>query len=62
MEETPLDYGNWIRKKNLLVLGLSALGVGALIFVPLGSIYRIIVAVLFMILLISTLGFMGLVI
>jgi len=55
MEETPLDYGNWIQKKNLLVLGLSTLGVGALIFVPLGSIYRIIVAILFIIMLISTL-------
>lgn len=55
MEETPLDYGNWIRKKNLLVLGLSTIFVGPLIFVPLGTIYRIIVAVLFMILLISTL-------
>ncbi len=51
--EAPLEYGNWIRKKNLLILGLCTLGIGALIFVPLGSIYRIIVTTLFAILLIS---------
>ena len=26
--ETQLNYGNWIRKKKLLVLGLSAVQVG----------------------------------
>ena len=51
--ETQLDYGNWIRKKILLILGLSALGVGALIIIPLGSLYRLIMASLFVILLIS---------
>jgi SAM-dependent methyltransferase len=51
--ETQLEYGNWIRKKNLLILGLCTLGIGALIFIPLGSMYRIIVAALFAILLIS---------
>jgi SAM-dependent methyltransferase len=51
--EAQLEYGNWIRKKNLLILGLCALGVGALIFIPLGSLYRLIVTVLFTILLIS---------
>jgi ubiquinone/menaquinone biosynthesis C-methylase UbiE len=51
--EAQLDYGNWIRKKNLLILGLCALGMGALIFIPFGSLYRLIVTVLFTILLIS---------
>jgi SAM-dependent methyltransferase len=51
--ETQLDYGNWIRKKNLFILGLSTLGAGALIFIPLGSIYRIVVTILFAIILIS---------
>jgi len=26
-----LEYGNWIRKKNLLVLGLCTLGMGLLL-------------------------------
>ena len=51
--ETQLAYGNWIRKKNLLILGLCTLGVGVLIFIPLGTLYRIIVAVLFLVILIS---------
>lgn len=51
--ETQLDYGNWIRKKNLLILGLCTLAAGALFFIPLGPIYRIIVAVLFVVLLVS---------
>jgi ubiquinone/menaquinone biosynthesis C-methylase UbiE len=51
--ETQLRYGNWIRKKNLLILGLCTLGVGALIFVPLGPLYRLMVAILFMITLAS---------
>lgn len=51
--EAQLDYGNWIRKKNLLILGLCTLGVGALIFLPFGSLYRLIVAVPLVILFIS---------
>jgi len=51
--EPQLDYGNWIRKKILLILGLSTLGVSALIIIPLGSFYRIIMALLFLIILIS---------
>ena len=51
--ETQLDYGNWIRKKNLLILGLCTLGMGALIFIPLGSLYRLTVTILFVIVLIS---------
>jgi SAM-dependent methyltransferase len=51
--ETQLDYGNWIRKKILLILGLSTLGLGALVFMPLGPLYRLIVAFLFMIAFVS---------
>jgi len=51
--EAQLEYGNWIRKKNLLLLGLCTLGAGALIFLPLGPLYRIIVSTLFVILLLS---------
>ena len=51
--KTQLDYGNWIRKKNLLILGLCTLGVGALILIPLGPIYHLIVAILFIIILVS---------
>lgn len=47
--ETQLEYGNWIRKKILLMLGLCTLGVGALIFIPLGSLYRFIIMFLFVI-------------
>ena len=47
--ETQLEYGNWIRKKILLILGLSTLGIGALAFIPLGSLYRLIMAFLFVI-------------
>jgi SAM-dependent methyltransferase len=51
--EAQVEYGNWIRKKNLILLGLCTLGTGALSFIPLGSIYRITVVALFAILLIS---------
>jgi ubiquinone/menaquinone biosynthesis C-methylase UbiE len=51
--ETQLDYGNWIRKKILLVLGLCALGTGALALIPLGSLYRLVMAVLSAIFLVS---------
>ena len=51
--ETQLDYGNWIRKKNLLILGLCALGMGILIFMPLSSLYRISAIILFAIILVS---------
>ena len=51
--ETQLDYGNWIRKRILLILGLCTLGVGGLIIVPLGLIYRLIMAFLFVIILVS---------
>ena len=51
--EAQLDYGNWIRKKNLIILGSCALGMGLLIFIPLGSFYRISMIILFAIILIS---------
>jgi SAM-dependent methyltransferase len=51
--EAKLNYGNWIRKKNLLILGGFTLVTGALIFVPLGLIYRLIVSILFIIVLFS---------
>jgi SAM-dependent methyltransferase len=51
--ETQLDYGNWIRKKKLLILGLCALGVGALAFIPLGSFYQLMLAMLFVVVLAS---------
>ena len=48
-----LDYGNWVRKKNLLILGLCALGMGALIFIPLGLAYQIVATILFIIIFVS---------
>jgi ubiquinone/menaquinone biosynthesis C-methylase UbiE len=51
--EIQLDYGNWIRKKNLYTLGIFVLGAGILIFIPLGTLYQIAMAVLFVVALIS---------
>jgi ubiquinone/menaquinone biosynthesis C-methylase UbiE len=51
--ETQLEYGNWIRKKILLILGLCTLGIGALALIPLGSLYRSIMAFLFAIVFVS---------
>jgi ubiquinone/menaquinone biosynthesis C-methylase UbiE len=48
-----LDYGNWVRKKILLILGLCALVMGALIFIPLGSAYKAVTIVLFVIIFVS---------
>ncbi len=48
-----LDYGNWVRKKNLLILGLCALGMGLLLFLPFGLAYKTVVAFLLVVLLIS---------
>lgn len=48
-----LDYGNWIRKKNLFVLGGCAFVAGMLIFIPLGAVYRFVMSFLFVILLIT---------
>jgi SAM-dependent methyltransferase len=51
--ETQLEYGNWIRKKNLLILGLCALGAGLLLLIPFRALYRDLLALLFITLLIS---------
>jgi len=51
--ETQLNYGNWIRKKNLFILGLCTLGVGGLIFIPLDSLYHLTLIILFTIILVS---------
>ena len=48
-----LDYGNWVRKKNLLILGLCALGMGAVIFIPLGLTYQAVTTTLFVIIFVS---------
>ncbi|MHC1782435.1 MAG: class I SAM-dependent methyltransferase [Anaerolineaceae bacterium] len=48
-----LDYGNWVRKKNLLILGFCTLGMGALIFIPLGMWYQIVATTLFVVVLVS---------
>lgn len=51
--ETQLEYGNWVRKKNLFILGLCTLGTGILIFIPLGSFYRSLMIILFAVILVS---------
>jgi ubiquinone/menaquinone biosynthesis C-methylase UbiE len=48
-----IQYGNWIRKKVLLVLGLSALIVGILFFLSSNVYLQIVTGLLFVILLIS---------
>jgi SAM-dependent methyltransferase len=48
-----LEYGNWVRKKNLLILGLCALGMAALIFIPFGLAYKVVVTVLFVVIFVS---------
>lgn len=47
-----LNYGNWIRKRVLVFLGVSTLGMGLVIFLPIGA-YRFIPAFLFVVLFIS---------
>ena len=51
--QTQLDYGNWIRKRLLFILGSCALGVGLLTFLPFGFVYRVFVVVLFVIIFLS---------
>jgi ubiquinone/menaquinone biosynthesis C-methylase UbiE len=48
-----LEYGNWVRKKKLLILGFCTFGAGAMVAVPLGLAFRIMATALFIILLIS---------
>lgn len=50
---TELKYGNWIRKRVLLLLGLCALGIGALLLLPLGPLYRSVMMFLFVIAILS---------
>ena len=50
--EAQLNYGNWVRRRILIVLGACALGAGILVFLPIG-LYRIFTASLFIILLVS---------
>lgn len=45
--EAQLSYGNWVRKRKLVILGLCALGVGILSLLPLGSLYQLVMAFLF---------------
>jgi len=45
--QTQLNYGNWIRKRVLLILGTCALGVGVLSLLPVGSLYQLVMAFLF---------------
>jgi len=47
-----LNYGNWIRRRKLVILGVCTLSAGLLIFLPIG-LYRIIPAFLFIIFLLS---------
>lgn len=51
--QTPLDYGNWVRKKNLYVLGIGTFGVAVLNFFPLGFLLHFVVTIVFAILFIS---------
>ena len=51
--ETQLNYGNWIRKKILLILGMCALGMGVLSLLPFGSLYQLVMAFLFVIIFVS---------
>lgn len=50
---TQLIYGNWIRKRILLILGGCTLGLGVLSLLPFGFLYRIGMAMLFLIALLS---------
>lgn len=43
-----LIYGNWIRRRVLYVLGISTAGVGALYFIPLGTVYHAVIFILFL--------------
>jgi SAM-dependent methyltransferase len=50
-----LDYGNWIRKRLLFILGSCALGIGLLTFLPFGFVYHIIMNVVFVVTFLSLL-------
>jgi len=48
-----VDYGNWIRKRTLLILGLATLAVGALLLVPAGTVYHVALWIVFAVFLLS---------
>jgi ubiquinone/menaquinone biosynthesis C-methylase UbiE len=48
-----LEYGNWIRKKNVLVLGSVTLLTGLLALIPFGPLYRGVMLLLFLMMLVS---------
>lgn len=51
--EAQLNYGNWIRKRILVILGLCSLGIGILSFIRFGFIYHLVMVILFVITFIS---------
>lgn len=51
--EAQLQYGNWIRKKNLLLLGLFTLVIGGFALIPVGFLYNLVMALLFLLALIT---------
>ena len=51
--EAQLIYGNWIRRKILLILGFFALSAGILSLMPLGFIYQLVMVCLFVVVFIS---------
>jgi hypothetical protein len=50
---TAITYGNWIRKKMLLVLGLGVLSLGILFFLLSNPYLKLVTGLLFIVLLIS---------
>jgi ubiquinone/menaquinone biosynthesis C-methylase UbiE len=48
-----LEYGNWVRKKNLFILGLVTLILGLLVLIPFGPLYRGFMLFLFLMMLVS---------
>ena len=52
--DAQLNYGNWIRRRILILLGACTLGAGLLVFLPIGP-YRIVSVALFLVLLVSLL-------
>ena len=53
--ETPLNYGNWVRRRVLLVLATCTVGAGLLASLPLGP-YRVFPALLFIVCFLSFLS------
>jgi SAM-dependent methyltransferase len=53
MRETQLEYGNWIRKRNLWILGLCAAGTAILSLMPIRRVFRLLAGILFAVTFIS---------